>query len=162
VQDGRLPHKSGRAPDALISQLLRQLASLLQQLIPTSLGSQDLDLTQLLRVVAWEAHGEFKSVEVAGTHSFFLSIGLHSHSPVYLVSPLQSVSLLQVLTAAGVVHVPWKQTFPNTHSLSEMQEAPLAFEAKATQVPASQMAPKAHAKPIAERGAAEQSPPTGT
>jgi len=162
VQDGRLPHKSGRAPDALISQLLRQLASLLQQVIPTSLGSQDLDLTQLLRVVAWEAHGEFKSGVVAGTHSFFLSIGLHSHSPLYLESPVQSESLMQVLTGAGVVHVDWKQTFPNAHSLSSMQEAPLAFEAKATQVPASHTAPNAQAESASERGAAEQSPPTAT
>jgi len=159
VHDGRLVHKNGTSPEALSSQLKRQLASLLQQLIPTSLGSQALDLTQLLRVVPWEAHGDNKSGLVAGIHSFFLSIGLHEHSPWYFGFPVQSESFKQVLTAAGVVHVPWKQTFPKTHSSSVMQEAPLAFEVKPTQVPASQIEPNWHADPTEERGADEQSPP---
>jgi len=160
LHDGRLAHKSAVGPTIASSQLMRQLSSLLQQLIPTSLSSHFLDLTQLLRVFPWVAQGESKSGLVAGTHSFFLSAWLQAHSPVYLLSPLQSVSLKQVLTAAGVVQVPWKQTLPKTHSLSMRQEAPLALELNATQVPESQTEPKAHASPTAERGTDEQSPPT--
>lgn len=159
---GRLVHKSGSSPELLISQLKRQLASLLQQLIPTSLSSHPLDLTQLLRVFPWAAHGERRSGLVFGTHSNFLSIGLHWHSPVYFASPLQSESLVQDLTAAGVVQAPLKQTSPKEHSSSEMQEPPEALEAKATQVPASQTDPKAQAFDCSETGAPAQFPPTAT